>query len=99
MAKSRRTLRSPRTQIKSRRGAPLGNQNACKLLLWQDNYDLSSTNGIRDFLSEVVKATWTGALGTRAAGALNGSLRLLLEVCEFPELEKRIVELEKVKRS
>ena len=100
LALSRRIRLDNKTKsIKSKCGTPTGNQNACKLLMWQDDYDLSSANGIRDFLSEVVTATWTGALGTRAAGVLNGSLRLLLEVCEFPELEKRIVELEKLKRS
>jgi hypothetical protein len=49
------------------------------------------------FLREVVKATWESRLGTRAAGALNGSLRLLLEHLTLPNLERRITELEKVK--
>jgi hypothetical protein len=56
---------------------------------------LSSPEGVDGFLQEVIKRTWTGELGTRAAGALNGSLRILLEHMTLPALEKRITELEK----
>jgi hypothetical protein len=50
-------------------------------------------------LTEIVKRTWTGDLGSRAAGALNGTMRLMLEHELLPELEKRIkvLENEKVK--
>ncbi|MGA2460182.1 MAG: hypothetical protein ABSF82_02045 [Candidatus Bathyarchaeia archaeon] len=71
-----------------------GNQNAKKTLAWVDSFDLSSQEGVRQFLAEVVKATWTGDLGSRAAGALNGSLRLLLEHEVLPQLEARIKVLE-----
>jgi hypothetical protein len=72
-----------------------GNSNAKKSLDWLDSYDLSTPGGVDGFLQEVIKRTWTGELGTRAAGALNGSLRILLEHQLLPALEKRIAELEK----
>jgi hypothetical protein len=89
---------SPRTQFKSRgRGAPAGNDNAKKCLKWLNTYDLSSPQGVDSFLQEVIRRTWTGELGTRAAGALNGSLRILLEHLTLPALEKRIEALEQAK--
>ncbi len=90
--------RSPRTQNNRMRGlggAPAGNENARKTLEWLDSYDLSSPEGVDAFLQEVIKRTWTGELGTRAAGALNGSLRILLEHLTLPSLERRIEELER----
>jgi hypothetical protein len=45
-------------------------------------------------LREVIKAGWTGTLGSRSIGAINGSLRLLLEHLSLPALEKRIKALE-----
>jgi hypothetical protein len=69
--------------------------NAKKSLAWLDRYDLSTPQGVGSFLQEVIKRTWTGQLGTRAAGALNGSLRILLEHMTLPALERRISELEK----
>jgi len=69
------------------------------MLTWENRFDLSSSNGLHDFLAAVVKATWTGQLGTHAAGALNGSLRLLFELCTLPQLEKRVAELEKAKQN
>jgi len=94
---SSRSSKGPRTQINPRRhsGAPAGNENAKKTLTWLDSYDLSSPEGVDAFLQEVIRRTWTGELGTRAAGALNGSLRILLEHLTLPALEKRIEELEK----
>ena len=82
-------------EAKVRQGAPAGNENAKKCLTWLDTYDLSTPEGVDGFLQEVIKRTWTGELGTRAAGALNGSLRILLEHLTLPALEKRISELEK----
>jgi len=82
-----------RTQ-NSRRESMKGNVNAKKSLVWLKDYDLSSVEGSRRFLQELIKRTWTGQLGTRAAGALNGSLRLLLEHEVLPQLEKRISDLE-----
>jgi hypothetical protein len=76
------------------RGGQLGNQNALKALVWEDTYDLSKPEGIRRFLVEVIKAVWEGRLGTRAASSLNGSLRLIFELVELPELEKRIEQME-----
>jgi len=90
--------KSPRTQNNRMRGlggAPAGNENAKKSLAWLDTYDLSTPEGVDGFLQEVIKRTWTGELGTRAAGALNGSLRILLEHLTLPALEKRITELER----
>ncbi len=76
-------------------GAPAGNKNAAKRLSWLENYDLTSSEGIQQFLREIIKHTWTGELGTRAAGALNGSMRLLLEHELLPELDRRIELIEK----
>jgi hypothetical protein len=90
---SNRSRGCPRTQI-NRGGAPAGNKNAKKKLPWLGSYDLSTPAGVDGFLQEVIKRTWTGELGTRAAGALNGSLRILLEHMTLPGLEKRIAELE-----
>jgi len=97
-----RSSKSPRTQNATSRyrnvhQARPGNENAKKKLAWLDSYDLSTSAGLDAFLQELVKKTWTGELGTRAAGALNGSLRILLEHMTLPALEKRISELEKVK--
>jgi len=87
---------SGRTQIESirKRGGQARNGNAKKCLEWQSGYDLKSPGGIDSFLQEVIKATWEGRLGTRAAGSLNGSLRILLEHLTLPALEKRIEALE-----
>jgi hypothetical protein len=74
-----------------------GNQNAKKTLAWVESYDLGSSEGVRNFLQEIIKHTWTGELGTRAASALNGSVRLMLEHELLPELEKRIKVLEDTK--
>src|SRR5208282_1607324 len=71
-------------------GAPKGNVNGKKCLEWLESYDLSSMDGVHSFLAEIVKRTWTGELGSRQAGALNGTMRLLLEHELLPELEKRI---------
>jgi len=64
---------------KRRRGAPLGNGNAKKRLPWLAEYDLDSEQGVDGFVKELIKRVWTGELGTRQAGALNGALNLLLE--------------------
>jgi hypothetical protein len=84
----------PRTQINSGPGAPVANQNARKCLPWL-SYDLSTADGVERFLEQVIRATWTGELGTRQAGALNGSVRLLLEHLTLPGLERRISEIER----
>lgn len=75
-------------------GAPRRNLNAAKSLPWLESYDLTSPEGVRGFLKEVIRATWTGGLGSRSAGAVNGSIRLLLEHELLPELERRIKLLE-----
>lgn len=72
--------------------------NAKKALKWLDTYDLTSPEGVDAFLQEVIKATWEARLGTRAAGALNGSLRILLEHLTLPALEKRVAELERLQK-
>lgn len=82
-----------RTQI-NLGGAPRGNGNAKKRLPWLESYDLTSPEGVRGFLQEIVKATWTGELGSRQAGAMNGTVRLLLEHEVLPILEARIKVLE-----
>jgi hypothetical protein len=87
-----------RTQFESRkRGAPKGNRNASKRLKWLESYDLSSPEGVRAFLAEVARATWTGVLGSRQASALNGTVRLLLDNELLPELNRRLKALEGVK--
>lgn len=73
------------------------NLNAMKSLPWLDSYDLSTPEGIDSFLQELIKATWTGQLGSRSGGCLNGSLRILLEHMTLPALEKRIEQLEATK--
>ncbi|MGA3405004.1 MAG: hypothetical protein ABSD49_04660 [Candidatus Bathyarchaeia archaeon] len=85
--------KSGRTQ-NNRGGAPRGNVNAKKSLVWLESYALSSPDGVRGFLAEMVKRTWTGELGSRQAGALNGTMRLLLENEVLPQLEARIKSLE-----
>jgi hypothetical protein len=90
--------RTPRNQRGGRRagaGARPGNLNGARSLPWLESYDLGSSDGIASFMRELVKAGWTGTLGSRSIGALNGSLRLLLEHLSLPSLEKRIEELEK----
>lgn len=95
---SGRSSQSKAVVHKTSGGQP-GNGNAKKTLEWLESYDLTSSDGIRGFLTEIVKRTWTGDLGSRAAGALNGTMRLMLEHELLPELEKRIkvLENEKVK--
>jgi len=83
--------------LQALRGGQPGNRNAVKALEWLDTFDLSNPESIDLFLREVIRATWEGRLGTRAAGALNGSLRLLLEHLALPALERRIEELEKAR--
>jgi hypothetical protein len=85
-----------RTQI-NRGGAPPGNGNAKKALKWSDGFDLSTPLGVASFLQEIIKRTWTGELGTRAASALNGSIRLMFEHVSLPELQKRLEVLERQK--
>ena len=88
------TSKGPRTP-RNRGGAPRGNLNGQKTLAWLESFDLSSSAGIESFMRELIKAGWTGTLGSRSIGALNGSIRLLLEHLSLPALEKRITELEK----
>lgn len=80
--------------LRALRGGQPANRNAAKTLEWLGKYDLSTAEGVEAFMGEVIKATWEGRLGTRQAGALNGSLRILLEHMTFPALEKRIELLE-----
>jgi len=75
-------------------GARAGNLNGARFLPWLESFDLSTSAGVEGFLRELIKAGWTGTLGSRSIGALNGSLRLLLEHLSLPALEKRIEELE-----
>jgi hypothetical protein len=109
--RSRASARSGRTQNESKpvlrisgpqlvralRGGQPGNRNAQKSLVWLDEYDLTTPEGVRGFLGEVIKHTWTGDLGTRQASALNGSVRLMLEHEILPLLEARIKALEEAK--
>jgi hypothetical protein len=81
--------------LRALRGGQPGNRNAVKSLPWLPSYDLRKPEGLRSFLEEVIKAVWTGELGTRAAGSLSGSLRLMFELCELPDLEKRISAIER----
>jgi len=88
---------SGRQLVRALRGGQPGNQNALKALPWLEEYDLSTPDGVKKFLAEVVKATWTGQLGTRQASALNGSIRLMFEHGFLPEVVARIEQLEKAK--
>ena len=56
---------------------------------------MSTSVGIEAFMVEAAKALWTGRLGSRTGGTLNGLLRLLIEHLSLPGLEARISELEK----
>ncbi|MGO9645484.1 MAG: hypothetical protein ACLPY5_12130 [Candidatus Bathyarchaeia archaeon] len=101
-SKPRRSSKPPRTQNDSHgrsEGGQLGNQNAVKALVWENGLNLNNPDGLRDFLAEVIRAVWTGKLGTRAASSLNGSLRLMFELCTLPQLEERVTQLEKAKRA
>ena len=80
-------------RTKSSQARP-GNQNAKKTLAWVESYDLTSRSGVDAFLQEVVKKTWTGELGSRACGAINGTMKILIEHEVLPELERRIKLLE-----
>ena len=80
-------------------GAPPRNKNASKRLPWLQSYDLTTPEGVKAFLAEVVKATWTGKLGTRQASALNGSIRLMFEHGLLPEILDRLEALEKGKKN
>jgi hypothetical protein len=85
--------------VHRRRGGQVGNGNARKRLAWVEGWDLSSPEGVDRFLREVIRRTWTGELGTRAAGALNGSIRILLEHLLLPSIERRIAALEAAKEA
>jgi hypothetical protein len=65
-----------------------------KALSWSEDFDLSSREGIDRFIQEVIRATWTGQLGSRQAGAINNSVKVLIEHEVLPELERRIKLLE-----
>jgi len=43
-------------------------------------YELDSIANVDRFTRDVIKAIWTGRLGTRQASAINGSIRLLMEL-------------------
>jgi hypothetical protein len=79
-------------------GAPRRNLNGQRKLAWLSSYDLSTSEGIAEFLRELIKASWTGKIGSRVSGSLNGSLRLLLEAVHLPELERRVRVLEERRR-
>ncbi len=98
MVRSRRTSKCGRTQNESvrRRGGQVANENAKKRLEWMSSFDLSTPEGVSAFLRAVIQKTWCGDLGSRQTGALNGSLRLLFECVEFPQLQEKVVELEKL---
>jgi hypothetical protein len=77
------------------RGGQAGNRNAAKSLPWLDSYDLSTPDGIEAFLREAIHQIWTGDLGSRAAGALNSALHLLItEGKLLADLQRRVAELE-----
>jgi hypothetical protein len=60
-------------------GAPLGNDSAKKRLPWLSEYDLDTFQGVDAFTKELLKATWSGRLGSRQSNDCLGILRLLLE--------------------
>lgn len=97
MTPSSRSKR-PRTP-RNMGGAPAGNLNGQKALEWLDSYDLLTPAGIEAFMKDAAKALWTGKLGSRTAGALNGLIRLQLEHMTLPALEKRIQALEEAKEA
>jgi hypothetical protein len=66
-----------------------------KTLEWLSSYDLTSPAGVDAFMQEVIRRVWTGQLGSRSGGCINGTLRLLVEHQLLPTLERRISELEK----
>jgi hypothetical protein len=70
-----------------------GKQNARKSLPWNFEYDFSKPVEVLEFLGEVVKATWTGELGTRQASALNNACHILLE---FNPNVQRLKEIEEI---
>ena len=61
-------------------------------------YDLDSADGIRRMLKEVIKAGWSGSLGSRTISALDTSLNLLLEHTFYTEVNARLDELESAEK-
>lgn len=56
-----------------------GNLNAKKRPVWRFDYlDPTNPASCTRFLVELVKATYTGEIGTRQAGCINNSLRIIL---------------------
>ena len=49
-------------------------------------YELKTREDLDRFLVDAIKASWTGKLGTRQASAVNGSIRLLMELRTWRQL-------------
>lgn len=69
---------SSRTHNRNTRMARPKNQSARKALPWI-GYDLDSSENCDRFIQDLLKATWTGKLGTRQASTCLAAVRLLLE--------------------
>ena len=82
----------------SRRGAPRGNLNRQKRLLWLEKYDLTSPAGITEVLQELIREAWQGNIGTRQASAITSALKLLMEQVEFEPALERLKELERTRK-
>ncbi|MCX6658956.1 MAG: hypothetical protein NTX81_01050, partial [Candidatus Bathyarchaeota archaeon] len=55
-----------------------GNKNAKKAPAWI-SYSLDTKENLDRFLTDMIKATWTGKLGTRQASTINAAVKVLLE--------------------
>jgi hypothetical protein len=83
-----------------RRGAPRGNGNAKKGIQLPDWLKLETSDEILTFIRTIlIPYTLSGQIGSRQAGAVNNSVKVLLEFGRLEDLERRVLELEKVKQN
>ncbi len=83
---------------KKRRGAPRNNLNAQKRLVWLEQYDLSTGDGITEVLKELIRQTWQGKIGTRQASALTTALKQLMEQVAIEPALKKLEELQQTQK-
>jgi uncharacterized protein YidB (DUF937 family) len=75
--------------MSKKRGAPTGNLNRTKKLVWLEKYDLGSEAGIAEVLRQLIIQGWEGKIGTRQMSAITTALKLLLdEVVNAPMTRK-----------
>ncbi len=92
MTKTRRGTRTPQSQARP------GNRNAQKSVEMPENCDLSTRQGVEEFVSGfLIPAAVSGKLGVRTVTALTTCSKVLLDAQEadlLESLEARIKQLE-----